>query len=186
LTAFLRACNRTTPEGLEPLLRYHLEDLLQEKYSAVREVYAPVQIDLVIYLVDQVVLMGSEIQGVLPDNPPAKIKVIMSAIIWTSKLFHPEWEWQKKLLRAGDRRALKQGLTWLDSIKQRSFVKGEPLGETDHLTLNGLWTSFEQHNERPIQLAFAMAKRGVPRVGSPKKDDSLRTVIHPLIDALKL
>ncbi|OKO93250.1 hypothetical protein PENSUB_12313 [Penicillium subrubescens] len=188
LATFLTACNMNTPKALTSLLDAHLGPYSEEKYVSLRREYTPVEINLVIYLLDQVLLTTeSETRAAEPDNPLFQIRAIMSAIIWTSKLFRPEWEWQDKLLMKGDRETLRRGLNWLDSIEQLSFLSGEPLErEEDIQILNGLWDWFEKHNERPIRLAFAMAKRGVLRdIATADKYGDLRYVLHPFLDALR-
>lgn len=187
LATFLTAYNMNTPKALASLLDAHLGPYSEERYFSIRREYAPVEINLVIYLLDQVLLAGSETRAAESDNPLFQTRAIMSAIIWISKLFRPEWEWQDKLLIKGDREALRRGLNWLDSIEQLSFLSGEPLDrEEDIQILNGLWDWFEKHNERPIRLAFAMAKRGVLRdIATADKYGDLRYVLHPFLDALK-
>jgi ppGpp synthetase/RelA/SpoT-type nucleotidyltranferase len=187
LATFLTACSMNTPKALASLLDAHFGPDSEERYSSTRREYAPVEINLVIYLLDRVLLAGPETRAAESGNPLFQIRAIMSAIIWTSKLFRPEWEWQDKLLVKGDRETLRKGLNWLDSIEQLSFLSGEPLErEEDIQTLNGLWGWFEQHNERPIRLAFAMAKRGVLRdIATADKYGDLRYVLHPFLDALK-
>ncbi|KAJ5190517.1 RelA/SpoT [Penicillium cinerascens] len=190
LTKFLNACEWTTPESLDRLLREHLGKGAQDEYSGIAKEYNGIDLNLIIYLIDRAVLKHS-VNSARPFQDPNsheehvyKIQVILSTFIWMNRLFQPTLEWQRLFTRVEDQKTIRQGILWLGNSARQNFIgDGSFLTEDEIGKLNGLWDWFSRNLDRPVMLAFTMSNQGVVR-DIPREKDELEDALGPLSWAL--
>ncbi|KAL4895128.1 hypothetical protein BDV59DRAFT_174505 [Aspergillus ambiguus] len=187
------ATHRTrTRASLNELLQENFGTASEEEYLTIASEYAPVKLNLVIYLMDRLFLTTISEGGYEPDaridsdekDNVLRTKVIMSTMLWLNKLFTSTLAWQRKLIAPVDERPVRE-LDWLRSTGQYFLLKKPEWKKRDIKSVNDLWNWFENHNERPIKLAFYMSKRGLIRSGREEKEVMFNT-IGTLTDALKI
>lgn len=186
LKIFLESIDKNTPSSLHKLLKpFNFSIGPDTKYDKVKRLYESMEFDIVLYLIDQVLLTPYD---TVQENEalPAKrkIEIIMSTILWMSKLLWSPWVWKIKLANTPSQKSPRKGLEWLSgALRQRGMLtKGRDLNDDDKATLDELWNLFKDHDQRPIQLAFAMSSRGMIRDVVRERQEVAR-VIEELLEA---
>ncbi|KAJ5891450.1 RelA/SpoT [Penicillium subrubescens] len=190
LTKFLDAREWRTPESLNQLLQEHFGNGALDEYSALAKIYAGIELNLIIYLIDRTVLKCEKNNAHVFQVPNSheehayKIQVILSTFIWMNRLFLPTLEWQRLFTRFEDQKTLRQGILWLGNGARQNFIgEGDSLTNDEIGKLNRLWDWFGRNPERPIMLAFMMSNQGVVR-DIPREKDELENALGPLGRAL--
>jgi ppGpp synthetase/RelA/SpoT-type nucleotidyltranferase len=169
LKNLLESIEKDTPGSLHELIKsYDFSDGPGSKYEEVKVLYGPMEFNIVLYLIDRVLLWdNSKDETILvEESVPAKRKmeIIMSTILWMSKLLQSSWVWKMKLASTPSQKSPRKGLDWLSGARQRGMLtKGRDLNNNDKAVLDDLWNLFKNHDQRPIKLAFAMSSRGMIR-----------------------
>jgi hypothetical protein len=169
LKNLLESIEKNTPASLHELIkRYDFSDGPGSKYEEVKGLYGPMEFNIVLYLIDRVLLCHNSQDEVILEKEavPAKRKmeIIMSTILWMSKLLQSSWVWKIKLASTPSQKSPRKGLDWLSGARQRLILtKGRDLNNDDKAILDDLWNLFKNHDQRPIKLAFAMSSRGMIR-----------------------
>lgn len=146
LMKFLDSREWRTAECLERLLKEHLGDGAQDEYSELAREYAPIKLNLVIYLIDREIMKSERNETFAfrdldsDEEHLRKIRVILSTFIWMEHLFFPRFEWHRLLTRIEDQRILRSGIFWLsNSARQCNIEDGASLKYNEILNLRGLW-----------------------------------------------
>ncbi|KAJ5127418.1 RelA/SpoT [Penicillium atrosanguineum] len=169
LRYLLESIDKSTPGSLHKLIKsYNFCDGPDSKYEEIRRLYGPVEFNIVLYLIDRVLLChNSQDEAILEKEAvPAKRKmqILMSTILWMDKLLRSSFVWKLKLASTPSQKNPMKGLEWLSRARQHGMLtKGNELDNKDKAILDELWNLFENHDQRPIKLAFAMSSRGMIR-----------------------
>ncbi|OOQ83434.1 hypothetical protein PEBR_34542 [Penicillium brasilianum] len=169
LKSLLESIGKNTPVSLYELIkRYDFSDGPGSEYEKVKGLYRPMEFNIVLYLIDRVLLChNSQDETILETEAvPAKRKmeIIMSTILWMSKLLQSPWSWIMKLASTPSQDSPREGLFWLSLARQRGILTNRRhLNDDDKAILDDLWNLFKNHDGRPIKLAFAMSSRGMIR-----------------------
>lgn len=188
LKHLLESIDRNTPGSLHKLIKcYDFSDGPGSKYEEVKRLYGPMEFNIVLYLIDRVLLCDNSQEETIPEKEavPAKRKmeIIMSTILWMSKLLRSSWVWKIKLASTPSQKSPRKGLDWLSGARQRGMLtKGRDLNNNDKAILDELWNLFENHDQRPIKLAFAMSRRGMIR-DVVRERQEVNRVIEELLEA---
>lgn len=188
LKHLLESIDKNTPGSLHKLIKcYDFSDGPGSKYEEVKRLYGPMEFNIVLYLVDRVLLChNSQDETILEkESVPAKrkVEIIMSTILWMSKILRSSWVWKIKLASTPSQKSPRKGLGWLSAARQRGMLtKGRDLNENDKAILDELWNLFENHDQRPIKLAFAMSSRGMIR-DVVRERQEVNRVIEELLEA---
>lgn len=121
-----------------------------------------------LYFIDKELLVKREGISARYDRPNSareRIKIMLSAILWIGKLDCScgKHEW-KTLFISFNRDRLNQDLRRLWGVWVIRVLRGEndfPVPDGAHPSLNKLWEWFDTHDQRPIKLAFCMAREGM-------------------------
>lgn len=92
-----------------------------------------------------------------------KVHVIMNTIRWLNKLFEPSLTWTWVFDASRERKMLLHGLDWLAYTGNLRLQNKEQLNATDTMHLEALWSWFETHEARQVQLTFTMSRCGINR-----------------------
>ncbi|KAJ5088601.1 RelA/SpoT [Penicillium angulare] len=167
IKAFLDIQNKATVGNLFEVLEIVLGPGSESQYSEIAGQYPSHNPNLVIFIMDRMLLTG---QAQYPDFESwkddhkihvYKIKTLTSTIGWLSRLWKDSLEWRKIFARAHDKSSLREGLDWLGSTKQQFFLDDNlslRLDAYDVDILDGLWSWFEEQNDRRFMLAFAISR----------------------------
>jgi len=169
LKSFLESLGKNTPRSLQALMEgAGFKNRSDCQYNRVRKLYASMEFNFVLFLMDQVLLDQNE-----QSNPPLenqdisakeKMEIILSTLLWMNKLLQTPNVWIMELANTKPERSLKGGLEWLKKPHQRSILtKGREASSEGQVILGELWGLFKDHEYRPIQLSFAMSRRGMVR-----------------------
>lgn len=140
-----------------------------------------------LYFIDKELLVnrgGISARYERPESARERIKIMLSAILWIEKLdcSCDKHEW-KMLFISFNRDRLNQDLrllwgAWLlRSLKNKSEFS---MPDEAHTSLNKLWEWFDTHDQRPIKLAFSMAREGMLLEAFGKMGE-----VHRFIDAVE-
>jgi RNAse (barnase) inhibitor barstar len=138
-----------------------------ENYSAVAQCYEGIDFDHGFYLVDcaifgrkSAIVHCSTNESITPNE---KLRAIMSAFLWM-RILYPRREWQSRLLKFPFEDNLEEHLHGLVDIKQQEALRDDcELADEDQTHIDWLWSWLSQHDQRPIKLAFLMAKNRMAR-----------------------
>ncbi|KAJ5259312.1 RelA/SpoT [Penicillium angulare] len=167
IRAFLEKQDKATVGNLLEILEMTLGPDSESQYLEVACQYPNHNPDLVVFIMDRMLLTDKvqypdfESWNNAHEAHVYKIKTLTSTIGWLSRIWKVSLEWRKIFARAHDKSSLREGLSWLGSTKQFSFLDDKILSELDANDvdiLDGLWTWFEEQNDRPFMLAFAISK----------------------------
>lgn len=182
LKDLLESIDQNTPGSLQKLIKgYDFSHGPGSKYEEIKQLYGGMQFNIVLYLIDRV-LLGDNSQDetiLVKEAVPAnrKMEIIMSTILWMNKLLRPSWVWKIQLASTPPQKSPRKGLDWLSKARQHnSLKKGRNLDDNDEAILDELWNLFENHDQRPIKLAFAMSSRGMIRDVVSEKEDVNRVI----------
>lgn len=188
LKYLLESIGKSTPGSLHKLIKcYDFSDGPGSKYEEIKRLYGPMEFNIVLYLIDRVLLChnGQDENILEKEAVPArrKMEMIMSTILWMSKLLRSSWVWKIQLASTPSQKSPRKGLDWLSKARQRGMLtKGRDLNNNDKAILDELWNLFENHDQRPIKLAFAMSSRGMIR-DVVREREEVNRVIEELLAA---
>ncbi|KAJ5586480.1 hypothetical protein N7450_006267 [Penicillium hetheringtonii] len=169
LKSFLESLGKNTPRSLQALMEgAGFKNRSDCQYNRVRKLYAFMEFNFVLYLMDQVLLDQNEQANTSLENQDIsakeKMEIILSTLLWMNKLLRTPDVWRMELANTKPERSLKGGLEWLKKPHQRSILtKGREATSEGQVILDELWGLFKDHEYRPIQLSFAMSRRGMVR-----------------------
>ncbi|KAJ6015357.1 hypothetical protein N7540_009948 [Penicillium herquei] len=161
--AFLISRNLNTPVLLENLVQ---ESELRDKnhfkstYTKFQERYSPLEVNALIFLMDEALLNRRDEYGIPEPEPEDKIKMLMSAILWPKNVFPcrggAAW---RALFVEFPSDTLKWDLTWLNKTRTKSILTGKKtLKEKDFQHLDNLWEWFSDDEQGPpVKFVFNMA-----------------------------
>ncbi|KAJ5578673.1 uncharacterized protein N7459_007637 [Penicillium hispanicum] len=176
-----------TRQFLEQVLSTYLKPNSRPTYSKVAGRYPLTEVTVGVYLMDRILLLDNgriaqtdSIEDFSNDNV-MRIRILMSTIVWQTKLFAPELGWHWCFFDGiADRESLRESLIWLRSVDQDLFLKRKkPLQSTDIKNIDVLWDCFKNHRHGQVRLAFTMSRKGLLR-----QKEELEIVIGPLIHPL--
>lgn len=167
----------TSRAGLNQILKTYLRPELESTYAEVSPQYMCDNLNLVVFIMDQVHLESNRNLDSAEPGHARKIEIIKSTMVWLDRISVSKLTWQCNFTHDRSWETLLDSLTWLQNYMPGRVVQGHLSLDPDEVEkLDWLWQWFEQHQTRPIRLAFAISKHGEPR-GSRESQD----IITPLI-----
>ncbi|KAJ5166700.1 RelA/SpoT [Penicillium canariense] len=134
-------------------------------YADFKRRYKPIEVNQMLFLIDEEFLANKERIYTSPDTPKASenLKIIMSTILWMDSLFPSNTGIGWKLSFMSFQSVSIRDLRWLGKSRQHGSSTGHEMSDQDKDIVNKLWRWLETHDQEPIQLAFAMASHGMVR-----------------------
>lgn len=185
---FLQSININDQASMYEFMDDFFESVGLREYPELEQEYKRMNFDIVLYLLDIKLLGGVHGTGYATVQSVTSVQktiIVMSAILWMRLLF-PKYEWQSRFLMCPLYDGLGDHINWLVAMKQESFLTGtRQMNDIDKAYIDQLWTWLDQHTERPIRLAFAIAKYRIERDVLGEMED-VHDIIKDLTDNARM
>ncbi|GAQ06501.1 hypothetical protein ALT_3822 [Aspergillus lentulus] len=120
-----------------------------------------------------------------PDQARLELGIVSSSLIWLDRVYPLSSQLFGALFASDSWDRYLPGIRWLDSRKAQDYWRGNAvLTDEEKYRINGLFQCFAGNREKPIQLAFALARLGVLKRYAADWL-ALRRVISPLLIVIK-
>lgn len=185
---FLQSININDQASMYEFMDDFFESVGLREYPELEQEYKRINFDIVLYLLDIKLLGGVRGTGYATIQPVTSVQktvIVMSALLWMRLLF-PKYEWRNRLLMCPLYDGLSDHINWLVAMKQESFLKGtRQMNDIDKAYIDQLWAWLDQHTERPIRLAFAIANYRIERDVLSEMED-VSDIIMDLTDNARM
>ncbi|CAG8908810.1 unnamed protein product [Penicillium egyptiacum] len=184
LFMFLKSHNINTRGELRQVLEASFGCDSEVVYLRLASEYPAGSLTLVVFIMDRLLLTNGGSGGVdflTSDDHQVhiyKMHAMMSTFVWLDRLFAPAITWQQ-IFADQNQESLREGLFFLNSVRQGFFFDGSLLGQNDIAITDRLWDWFERQGDRQIRLTFSISKNG-----TFKDRKEARKVIQLLIAGL--
>ncbi|RLL97210.1 hypothetical protein CFD26_106181 [Aspergillus turcosus] len=164
------------------------------EWHSFRAAFHPARSSLTMFIMDRILSMpvgASKLETAPMDNSGTadrarhELGVISSSLIWLDRVYPLSSQLFGALFASDSWDHYMSGIRWLDSRKSQDYWKGNAvLTAEEKQRINNLFQCFARNKEKPIQLAFALARLGVLKRYAADWL-ALHRVISPLLIVIK-
>ncbi|GIJ88921.1 hypothetical protein Asppvi_007849 [Aspergillus pseudoviridinutans] len=164
------------------------------EWYSFRAAFHPARSSLTMFIMDRILSMpvgASKLENAPIDNSGAtdyarhELGLISSSLIWLDRVYPLSSQLFGALFACDSWDHYLPGIRWLDSRKAQDYWRGNAvLTDEEKQRINRLFQCFARSNEKPIRLAFALARLGVLKRYAADWL-ALHRVISPLLIVIK-
>ncbi|PKX99073.1 uncharacterized protein P174DRAFT_437522 [Aspergillus novofumigatus IBT 16806] len=163
------------------------------EWHSFRAAFHPARSSLTMFIMDRILTMpvgASKLENTPVDDPGLdharhELGLISSSLIWLDRVYPLSSQLFGALFASDSWDRYLPGIRWLDSRKAQDYWRGTAvLTDEEKNRINGLFQCFARNKEKPIQLAFALARLGVLKRYAADWL-ALHRVISPLLIVIK-
>jgi ppGpp synthetase/RelA/SpoT-type nucleotidyltranferase len=163
------------------------------EWHSFRAAFHPARSSLTMFIMDRILTMpvgASKLENTPVDHPGLdharhELGLISSSLIWLDRVYPLSSQLFGALFAGDSWDCYLPGIRWLDSRKAQDYWRGTAvLTDEEKYKIKALFQCFARNREKPIQLAFALARLGVLKRYTADWL-ALHRVISPLLIVIK-
>lgn len=160
------------------------------EWHSFRAAFQPARSSLTMFIMDRILSMpvaASKLENAPIDHFDARCElgIITNSLIWLDRMYPLPSQLFGALFASDSWDRYLPGIRWLDSQNPKDYWRGNAvLTDEEKRRINGLFQCFSRNTEKPIRLAFALARLGVLKRYAADWL-ALHCVISPLLLVIK-